>query len=133
MNEVQSFAASSAAVAFGADHGGFALKEALMTRLRAEGIKVVDCGPSAYDPADDYPVYGAAVARAIVRGEADCGVLVCRTGCGMVITANRFHGIRAAQAVARFFLRYVSFVEISISTSPLRLRKEDAAATISPP
>ncbi len=98
MNEVQSFAASSAAVAFGADHGGFALKEALMNRLRAEGIKVVDCGPSAYDPADDYPVYGAAVARAIVRGEADCGVLVCRTGCGMVITANRFHGIRAAQA-----------------------------------
>ena len=98
MNENQSLSRSSAIVAFGADHGGFALKQSLIARLRAEGIKVVDCGPDAFDPADDYPVYGAAVARAILRGEASCGVLLCRTGCGMTITANRFHGIRAAQA-----------------------------------
>ena len=96
--KIQDFDPKALRLAIGADHGGFELKEQLVADLRAAGIEVLDKGPAVMDPADDYPVYGAAVAEAIVRGEADCGILVCRSGAGMGIVANRFHGVRAVVA-----------------------------------
>ena len=85
-------------LALGADHGGFELKQALLAELEKQGVNVLDFGPAAFDPADDYPIYGARVARAVSRGEVDCGILICRSGIGMQMVANRFHGVRAAAA-----------------------------------
>ncbi len=85
-------------LAIGADHGGFDLKNTLLAELGKLGVSLLDCGPAKLDPADDYSVYGVAVARSIVLGEADCGILICRSGVGMAMAANRFHGVRAAVA-----------------------------------
>jgi glycine hydroxymethyltransferase len=80
------------------DHGGMTLKESLVAGLKAKGIAVTDCGAHVCDPADDYPDFGASLAGAVARGELDCGILLCRSGVGMGIVANRFHGVRAAVA-----------------------------------
>ena len=95
---IQDLNPKSLRLAIGADHGGFELKGKLAAKLAAAGVAVRDLGPAKLDPADDYPVYGAAVARAVSLGEADAGILVCRSGFGMAITANRFHGVRAVIA-----------------------------------
>ncbi len=78
------------------DHGGLALKGRLLTDLSGKGVAVTDYGAHACDPADDYPDFGAKLAGAIARNELDCGILICRSGVGMGIVANRFHGVRAA-------------------------------------
>jgi glycine hydroxymethyltransferase len=80
------------------DHGGMKLKEGLTANLKAKGIAVTDCGAHVCDPSDDYPDFGAELAGAVARGELDCGILICRSGVGMGIVANRFHGVRAAVA-----------------------------------
>lgn len=82
-------------VAIGADHAGYALKETLATYMRERGIEVIDFGTHGPDPVD-YPDYARVVAEAVARGEADFGVLICGTGVGMAITANKVAGIRAA-------------------------------------
>ncbi|MBN1558231.1 MAG: ribose 5-phosphate isomerase B [Lentisphaerae bacterium] len=83
-------------VAIGADHGGFPLKETVREMLEARGITVEDVG--CYDTNSvDYPDYAREVAQRVSRGEAEQGVLVCTTGTGMAMTANRFPGVRAAQ------------------------------------
>lgn len=92
------FDPKSLTLALGADHGGFELKQQLAAALAKRGIAIVDCGPAAFDPNDDYEVFGAAVGRAIVTGKANTGVLICRSGYGMAIAANRFHGVRAVVA-----------------------------------
>src|SRR2546430_11244544 len=81
-------------VAVGADHAGFLLKQHLKEWLVAEGHRVVDAGTNSSDSVD-YPDYAAAVARAVSAGEAERGLLVCGTGIGMVIAANKVPGIRA--------------------------------------
>ncbi len=96
MNKITDFVLKPVTVAIGADHGGYELKNALSNFLESRNMAVVDCGPESFEPDDDYPVFGASVGRAIVRGEADCGILICRSGVGMAICANRFHGVRAA-------------------------------------
>jgi ribose 5-phosphate isomerase B len=83
-------------VALGADHAGFPLKTIAEQAIRAAGHEVLDCGADAIDPDDDYPDFAAAVARAIQAGRAERGVLVCGSGVGASIAANKFHGIRAA-------------------------------------
>jgi ribose 5-phosphate isomerase B len=84
-------------IAIGADHAGFTLKEGIRQRLSGAGHEVLDFG--AFDSAStDYPDYAAAVARALLAGQAERGVLVCSTGIGMSIAANKFRGIRAAVA-----------------------------------
>lgn len=98
MKKISDFVSKQATVAIGTDHGGYELKKELISFLESKNRKVMDCGPAAFDPADDYPVYGAEVGFAIVQGKADCGILICRSGVGMGITANRFHGVRAAVA-----------------------------------
>lgn len=83
------------AVAFGADHAGVALKDTLAAALRAEGFAVHDLGTTGSDSVD-YPDYADKVAAAVADGTVPLGVLVCGTGIGMSIAANRNRGIRAA-------------------------------------
>lgn len=85
-------------IAIGADHAGFALKRQLDEALRQRGHEVIDVGTHGSE-AVDYPDYAAAVARDVAGGVADCGVLVCSSGVGMSIAANKVHGIRAALGV----------------------------------
>ncbi len=98
MFKVQDFYGKQLIVAVGTDHGGFAQKAELIAFLESKSIKVVDCGPFAFDAEDDYPDFGAPAAQAVARGEADCAILICRSGVGMGIVANRFHGARAVVA-----------------------------------
>jgi ribose 5-phosphate isomerase B len=80
----------------GSDHAGFELKQQVKAYLQASGHEVVDVGPDSEDPVD-YPVYAELVARAVAAGQADRGVLVCGTGLGMAIAANKVDGVRAVQ------------------------------------
>ena len=82
-------------IAIGADHAGFALKERLAGKLKDAGHEVVDYGTTSTE-STDYPDYAAAVGRAVVKKDAEMGVLVCSSGVGMSIAANKIHGVRAA-------------------------------------
>lgn len=82
-------------IALGADHAGFPLKERVRSYLQSKGIEVEDLGVASANPAD-YPDFAAKVAERVAAGEADFGVLVCGTGIGMAMTANKVPGIRAA-------------------------------------
>ena len=82
-------------IAIGSDHGGFALKKTLMAHLDKRGLEYKDFGT--YSEAScDYPVYAKAVAHAVADGECERGILICGTGIGVSITANKVPGIRAA-------------------------------------
>jgi ribose 5-phosphate isomerase B len=81
----------------GADHAGFALKESVRDILTGLGHEVTDVGTDGEDSVD-YPDFAAAVASAVAGGAADAGVLVCGTGLGMAIAANKVPGVRAIQA-----------------------------------
>lgn len=81
-------------VAIGADHGGFELKAQLVRQLQAAGLEVADLGCHSPDPCD-YPVIGQKVAAAVASKEFDRGVLLCKSGIGIAITANKVPGIRA--------------------------------------
>ena len=82
--------------AVGADHGGFELNETLKAFLRERGLTVSDFGATSQDPADDYPDFAQPVAEAVATGKAELGLLVCSSGIGVSITANKFAGVRAA-------------------------------------
>jgi ribose 5-phosphate isomerase B len=82
-------------IAVGADHAGYALKERLLGKLKADGHEAVDFGTHSTE-STDYPDYAAAVGRAVVKHEADLGLLVCSSGVGMSIAANKINGVRAA-------------------------------------
>jgi ribose 5-phosphate isomerase B len=82
-------------IAAGSDHGGVELKDYLVGLLRAKGLTVQDCGTRGADSVD-YPDFGRAVALRVSRGEAQRGLLVCTSGIGMSITANKFPRVRAA-------------------------------------
>ena len=82
-------------IAFASDHGGVELKDFLVENLRAEGVTVNDHGTHGKDSVD-YPDYAREVCRRMVSGEAARGVLVCTSGIGMSIIANKFPGVRAA-------------------------------------
>ena len=84
-------------IAIGSDHGGYALKQAVMKHLESRGERYHDFGT--YSEAScDYPDYGRAVAEAVAGGEYQYGIIICGTGIGISITANKVHGIRAATA-----------------------------------
>ena len=80
----------------GSDHAGFELKEAVRQYLIAQGHQVEDQGTHDGQTSVDYPDYALAVARAVVGGGYDCGLLFCGTGFGVSITANKVRGVRAA-------------------------------------
>ena len=82
-------------VAIGTDHAGFGLKSTIVEAIEALGHSVVDCGAMKIDPGDDYPDFASAVARAVLDGRAERGVLLCGSGVGASVAANKFAGIRA--------------------------------------
>ncbi len=82
-------------IAIGSDHGGYELKKKLIKYLKEEKYGVDDLGTHSKESCD-YPLIGFDLARAVGDGQADMGVLICKTGVGMVIIANKVHGVRAA-------------------------------------
>ena len=84
-------------VAIGADHAGFELKEHLRGFIAAAGHSVLDLGTDSTESVD-YPDFAAAVGRAVLAGDADRGIVVCGSGAGAAIAANKLDGIRCAQA-----------------------------------
>ena len=82
-------------IAIGCDHAGFAIKGAVIVHIKSKGYDVVDVGTYNTDSCH-YPVYAEAVCRKVQSGECDKGILICGTGIGMSIAANKHNGIRAA-------------------------------------
>ncbi|MHB1653180.1 MAG: ribose 5-phosphate isomerase B [Desulfitobacteriaceae bacterium] len=82
-------------LALGADHGGYELKEAIRTHLEEKGVAVLDLGTHSTDSVD-YPKYGFAVGHSVINRGADLGIVVCGTGLGISMAANKIQGIRAA-------------------------------------
>ncbi len=83
-------------IAVGADHNGYALKKTMASLLRSLGHDVVDVGAHEMDPSDDYPDFAGALARTVAAGEAERGVMVCGSGVGASVAANKVRGVRAA-------------------------------------
>lgn len=81
-------------VAVGADHGGFLMKNELIVRLSSK-FKITDCGAHTFDEADDYPDFSYKVAKAVADGKADRGILICGSGVGACVVANKIAGVRA--------------------------------------
>lgn len=82
-------------IAIGSDHGGFDLKEKVIAHLKEQGVECKDLG--CYDKSScDYPIYGRAVAEVVASGECEKGIVICTTGIGISITANKVPGIRCA-------------------------------------
>ncbi len=92
-------------LAIGCDHAGFELKEALLGYLRNKGISVEDFGTHSTENVD-YPDYAVKVARAVASGSHTAGILICGTGIGMSIAANKVSGIRAALCTNNFMSEY---------------------------
>lgn len=82
-------------IAFGCDHAGFDLKKTVVDHLKERGCEVLDLGTDS-TASVDYPIYGARVGRAVASGEADLGVVICGTGIGISLAANKIPGIRCA-------------------------------------
>ena len=82
-------------IAIASDHGGYGLKEHIKAYLAAKGITCEDFGTDSAESCD-YPIFGAAAARAVAEGRCERGIVICTTGIGVSITANKIHGIRCA-------------------------------------
>jgi ribose 5-phosphate isomerase B len=93
--------------AIGSDHGGLAVKQALAEMLRQRGHEIADMGTHDNNSVD-YPVYGAKVAEMVSTGDAERGVLVCGTGIGMSIIANKFPHVRAALVTDEYMAQMAS-------------------------
>jgi ribose 5-phosphate isomerase B len=82
-------------IGIGCDHGGYELKQEILKYLNEKGLEYKDYGCTSTESVD-YPVYGKAVAQAVANGECEKGILICGTGIGMSITANKVKGVRCA-------------------------------------
>jgi ribose 5-phosphate isomerase B len=82
-------------IAIGADHGGFELKVELAALLARDGHEVLDLGAHAYDGGDDYPDFACAVGQAVRDGRAERGIVLCGSGVGACVAANKLRGVRA--------------------------------------
>ena len=92
-------------VAVASDHGGYSLKARVVEELRQTGNEALDLGPNSEIPGDDYPDYAKAVSQAVLDGRADRAVLICGSGAGACVAANKFKGIRAATCHDSFSAR----------------------------
>ena len=92
-------------IALGSDHGGYSLKQSLIPFLQERDIQVADAGTNNSVDSVDYPDFAERVALLVVHGEADAGILVCGTGIGISIAANKVPGIRAALVTDVFMAR----------------------------
>ena len=88
-------------IAIGSDQGGYDLKEAVISHLKEQGITCKDYGCNDKSSCD-YPIYGRAVAEAVAQGECEKGIVICTTGIGISITANKVKGIRCALCADTF-------------------------------
>jgi len=117
-------------IALAADHAGFEEKEKLKTTLTELGVDFVDMGTNSAESVD-YPDYALKVGRAVANGEADQGLLVCGSGTGMAIAANKVHGVRAAVAwspdIARLAREHNNANVLSL---PARFVSDDQAKEI---
>ncbi len=91
-------------IALGSDHAGYSLKEKIKEFLLSKGYRVLDFGTQSTE-STDYPLFAKEVCLSIQRGEAQRGILICGTGIGMAITANKFKGIRAALCLNEYMAR----------------------------
>lgn len=91
-------------IALGNDHGALNLKEAVLKTLADRGVEVINFGTDTADSVD-YPVFGQKVAEAVASGEADLGIIMCGTGIGISIAANKVKGIRAAVVTNTFMAK----------------------------
>lgn len=91
-------------IAISSDHAGYSLKNAVIEHLKEKGLEYMDFGPDS-ERSVDFPDYAAKTAQAIQCGQCDRGILICGTGIGMSIAANKFHGIRAALCTTEFHAR----------------------------
>ena len=82
-------------ISIASDHGGYRLKEHIKAYLTANGLNVLDCGCNSTESCD-YPVFGKAAAQAVADGRCEYGIVICTTGIGISIAANKVHGIRCA-------------------------------------
>ena len=92
-------------LAVASDHGGFSLKGRVIEELRRLGHQAIDLGDDGTDPLDDYPDFARAVAGAILAGRAERAILICGSGAGACVAANKFRGIRAATCHDSFSAR----------------------------
>ena len=92
-------------IALGCDHGGYAMKEDIKKQLEGLGHEVKDCGTYSTESCD-YPIFGEAAARAVASGECEYGIVVCTTGIGISIAANKVKGIRACCCSEPFSAEY---------------------------
>jgi ribose 5-phosphate isomerase B len=83
-------------IAVACDHGGFALKEPIAKLVQAMGREVLDLGAHEYDAEDDYPNFARYIGQAIQHGHAQRGILICGSGVGACVAANKLHGVRAS-------------------------------------
>ncbi|MDP6402195.1 MAG: ribose 5-phosphate isomerase B [SAR202 cluster bacterium] len=83
-------------IAIGSDHAGLPIKAPLSEYLESLGHEVLDVGPMSFDPDDDYPDFAAEVARRVAGGEAERGIMMCGSGVGASVAANKVVGVRAA-------------------------------------
>lgn len=83
-------------IGLGCDHGGYILKEEIKKHLQSKGIKTVDYGTNNSTQSVDYPIYGQKVAEAVISNEVEKGIIVCGTGIGISLAANKVPGIRCA-------------------------------------
>ena len=82
-------------IAVGADHGGYSIKDDIINMLKGLGHEVSDAGAYALDPADDYPDFAKAVAEVVAAGDAERGIVICGSGVGACVAANKVRGVRA--------------------------------------
>lgn len=92
-------------IAVGCDHAGFPLKQHVMDRVRAAGHEVLECGAMTLEPKDDYPDFALEVGQAVRHGKADRGIVVCGSGVGVSVAANKVPGVRAAMCHDTFSAR----------------------------
>ena len=92
-------------VAMGSDHGGYTLKQTVKGYLQQKGYEIVDFGTDSTQSCD-YPVYAEKVAESVAKGECELGILICGTGIGMSMAANKVTGIRAAVVGDYFSAKY---------------------------
>jgi glycine hydroxymethyltransferase len=98
MKKIRDWFGKNKEVLIATDHGGLEMKNFIIKKLARENINFVDLGPHEFDPVDDYPDYASKLSLAISKGDACCGILICRSGVGMAINANRFNYVRATVA-----------------------------------
>jgi len=87
-------------IILGADHGGFETKEKIKEYLLATNFEIIDAGNLVYDAKDDYPDFAIAVAKRISAGEAEKGIIVCGSGVGACIAANKVKNVRRIKALS---------------------------------